>query len=87
MGTRGSPGKSQPGHSPPVGEQILAWAPGVRKGLDSELPGTLICTNLRVTFHPCGWQRSQVRWGERWRGEEWEVGSGVQEDLDKRHRK
>ncbi|XP_032699524.1 myotubularin-related protein 11 isoform X2 [Lontra canadensis] len=41
------------------GEQILAWAPGVRKGLEPELPGTLICTNLRVTFQPCGWQRSQ----------------------------
>ncbi|KAK1329092.1 hypothetical protein QTO34_011269 [Cnephaeus nilssonii] len=41
------------------GEQILAWAPGVRKGLEPELPGTLICTNLRVTFQPCGWQRRQ----------------------------
>ncbi|XP_007531630.1 myotubularin-related protein 11 isoform X2 [Erinaceus europaeus] len=41
------------------GEQILAWAPGIRKGLEPELPGTLICTNLRVTFQPCGWQRSQ----------------------------
>ncbi|CAK7298226.1 Myotubularin-related protein 11 [Vulpes lagopus] len=41
------------------GEQILAWAPGVRKGLEPELPGTLICTNVRVTFQPCGWQRSQ----------------------------
>nr|XP_010587792.1 myotubularin-related protein 11 isoform X1 [Loxodonta africana] len=41
------------------GEQILAWAPGVRKGLEPELPGTLICTNLRVTFQPCGWQRGQ----------------------------
>eukprot|EP00070_Physeter_catodon_P014485 XP_023971745.2 LOW QUALITY PROTEIN: myotubularin-related protein 11 [Physeter catodon] len=41
------------------GEQILAWAPGVRKGLEPELPGTLICSNLRVTFQPCGWQRSQ----------------------------
>ncbi|KAB0395397.1 hypothetical protein E2I00_010484, partial [Balaenoptera physalus] len=37
--------------------QILAWAPGVRKGLEPELPGTLICSNLRVTFQPCGWQR------------------------------
>lgn len=46
----------------PAGEQILAWAPGVRKGLEPKLPGTLICTNLRVTFQPCGWQRSQVRW-------------------------
>nr|KAF6397373.1 myotubularin related protein 11 [Rousettus aegyptiacus] len=41
------------------GEQTLAWAPGVRKGLEPELPGTLICTNLRVTFQPCGWRRSQ----------------------------
>ncbi|KAM6218022.1 myotubularin-related protein 11 isoform 2-T2 [Rhynchocyon petersi] len=41
------------------GEQILAWAPGVRKGLEPELPGTLICTNLRLTFQPRGWQRSQ----------------------------
>uniref|UniRef100_A0A2K6S9Z9 Myotubularin related protein 11 n=1 Tax=Saimiri boliviensis boliviensis TaxID=39432 RepID=A0A2K6S9Z9_SAIBB len=41
------------------GEQILAWAPGVRKGLEPELSGTLICTNLRVTFQPCGWQRDQ----------------------------
>ncbi|XP_032481200.1 myotubularin-related protein 11 isoform X4 [Phocoena sinus] len=41
------------------GEQILAWAPGVRKGLEPELPGTLICSNLRVTFQPCGWQRSE----------------------------
>lgn len=58
-------GGSTGGHhnlSPPVGEQTLAWAPGVRKGLEPELPGTLICTNLRVTFQPCGWRRSQVRW-------------------------
>ncbi|XP_042537476.1 myotubularin-related protein 11 [Dipodomys spectabilis] len=41
------------------GEQILAWAPGLRKGLEPELPGILICTNFRVTFQPCGWQRSQ----------------------------
>ncbi|XP_008841951.1 myotubularin-related protein 11 isoform X3 [Nannospalax galili] len=41
------------------GEQILAWAPGLRKGREPELPGTLICTNFRVTFQPCGWQRSQ----------------------------
>lgn len=41
------------------GEQILAWAPGLRKGLEPELPGTLMCTNFRVTFWPCGWQRSQ----------------------------
>uniref|UniRef100_A0A2K5S1E3 Myotubularin related protein 11 n=1 Tax=Cebus imitator TaxID=2715852 RepID=A0A2K5S1E3_CEBIM len=41
------------------GEQILAWAPGVRKGLEPEMSGTLICTNLRVTFQPCGWQRNQ----------------------------
>ncbi|XP_051714675.2 LOW QUALITY PROTEIN: myotubularin-related protein 11 [Oryctolagus cuniculus] len=41
------------------GEQILAWAPGLRKGLEPELPGTLICTNFRVTFQPHGWQRSQ----------------------------
>ncbi|KAM9691629.1 myotubularin-related protein 11 isoform 4-T4 [Dama dama] len=41
------------------GERILAWAPGVRKGLEPEMPGTLICSNLRVTFQPCGWQRSQ----------------------------
>ncbi|XP_075417145.1 myotubularin-related protein 11 isoform X2 [Tenrec ecaudatus] len=41
------------------GEQILAWAPGIRKGLEPELSGILICTNLRVTFQPCGWQRSQ----------------------------
>lgn len=41
------------------GEQTLAWAPGVRKGLEPELPGILVCTNLRVTFQPCGWQRSQ----------------------------
>uniref|UniRef100_A0A8C2NJ98 Myotubularin related protein 11 n=1 Tax=Capra hircus TaxID=9925 RepID=A0A8C2NJ98_CAPHI len=41
------------------GEQILAWAPGVRKGLEPEIPGTLICSNLRVTFQPRGWQRSQ----------------------------
>ncbi|KAG8509215.1 Myotubularin-related protein 11 [Galemys pyrenaicus] len=41
------------------GEKILAWAPGVRKGLEPELPGTLVCTNLRVTFQPRGWQRSQ----------------------------
>lgn len=41
------------------GEQILAWSPGLRKGLEPELPGTLICTNFRVTFQPCGWQRSQ----------------------------
>lgn len=52
-----------------VGEQILAWAPGVRKGLEPELPGTLICTNLRVTFQPCGWQRSQVRWLSQWKGQ------------------
>ncbi|XP_054526280.1 myotubularin-related protein 11 isoform X5 [Pan troglodytes] len=41
------------------GEQILAWAPGVRKGLEPELSGTLICTNFRVTFQPCGWQWNQ----------------------------
>ncbi|XP_012585495.1 PREDICTED: myotubularin-related protein 11 isoform X2 [Condylura cristata] len=41
------------------GEKILAWASGVRKGLEPELPGTLVCTNLRVTFQPRGWQRSQ----------------------------
>ncbi|XP_049631664.1 myotubularin-related protein 11 [Suncus etruscus] len=41
------------------GEQVLAWASGLRKGLELELPGTLICTNLRVIFQPCGWQRSQ----------------------------
>lgn len=41
------------------GEQILAWAPGVRKGLEPELSGTLICTNFRVTFQPCGWQQNQ----------------------------
>ncbi|XP_040086710.1 LOW QUALITY PROTEIN: myotubularin-related protein 11 [Oryx dammah] len=41
------------------GEQILAWAPGVRRGLEPEIPGTLICSNLRVTFQPRGWQRSQ----------------------------
>ncbi|XP_040854311.1 myotubularin-related protein 11 isoform X1 [Ochotona curzoniae] len=41
------------------GEQILAWAPGLRKGLEPELPGTLICTNFRVTFQPRGWQRNQ----------------------------
>ncbi|XP_051013682.1 myotubularin-related protein 11 isoform X1 [Acomys russatus] len=41
------------------GEQILAWAPGQRKGQGLELPGTLICTNFRVTFQPCGWQRDQ----------------------------
>nr|XP_020039921.1 myotubularin-related protein 11 [Castor canadensis]XP_020039922.1 myotubularin-related protein 11 [Castor canadensis] len=41
------------------GEQILAWAPGLRKGLEPELPGTLICTNFRVMFQPRGWERSQ----------------------------
>ncbi|XP_051054773.1 myotubularin-related protein 11 isoform X2 [Phodopus roborovskii] len=41
------------------GEKILAWAPGLRKGQELELPGTLICTNFRVTFQPCGWQRNQ----------------------------
>ncbi|XP_060249052.1 myotubularin-related protein 11 isoform X2 [Meriones unguiculatus] len=41
------------------GEQILAWAPGWRKGQGLELPGALICTNFRVTFQPCGWQRNQ----------------------------
>ncbi|XP_053446696.1 myotubularin-related protein 11 isoform X5 [Nycticebus coucang] len=41
------------------GEQILAWAPGVRKGLEPELSGTLICTNFRVIFQPCGWQQHQ----------------------------
>ncbi|XP_021778925.1 myotubularin-related protein 11 isoform X3 [Papio anubis] len=41
------------------GEQILAWAPGVRKGLEPELSGTLICTNFRVTFQPCGWQQNE----------------------------
>lgn len=41
------------------GEHILAWAPGRRKGPGLDLPGTLICTNFRVTFQPCGWQRKQ----------------------------
>ncbi|XP_052035675.1 myotubularin-related protein 11 [Apodemus sylvaticus] len=41
------------------GEHILAWAPGRRKGPGLDLPGTLICTNFRVTFQPCGWQRNQ----------------------------
>ncbi|XP_021051708.1 myotubularin-related protein 11 [Mus pahari] len=41
------------------GEHILALAPGRRKGPGLDLPGTLICTNLRVTFQPCGWQRNQ----------------------------
>ncbi|OBS74354.1 hypothetical protein A6R68_15095 [Neotoma lepida] len=31
------------------GEKILAWAPGLRKGQELELPGTLICTNFRDT--------------------------------------
>lgn len=56
---------------PSAGEQVLAWASGLRKGLELELPGTLICTNLRVIFQPCGWQRSQVRGSgpkdSRWR--------------------
>ncbi|GAB1287864.1 Myotubularin-related protein 11 [Apodemus speciosus] len=41
------------------GEHILAWAPGRRKGPGLDLPGTLICTNFRVTFQPCGWQRNR----------------------------
>ncbi|XP_012979284.3 myotubularin-related protein 11 isoform X2 [Mesocricetus auratus] len=41
------------------GEKVLGWAPGLRKGQELELPGTLICTNFRVTFQPCGWQRNQ----------------------------
>ncbi|XP_007485422.1 myotubularin-related protein 11 isoform X2 [Monodelphis domestica] len=41
------------------GEKILAWAPGVRRGLEPELPGTLMCTNLRVLFCPQGWQVRQ----------------------------
>ncbi|ERE88442.1 myotubularin-related protein 11 [Cricetulus griseus] len=41
------------------GEKVLAWAPGLRKGRELELPGTLICTNFRVTFQPCGWQPNQ----------------------------
>ncbi|XP_055968914.1 myotubularin-related protein 11 [Sorex fumeus] len=41
------------------GEQVLARAPGLRKGLEPELPGVLICTNFRVIFQPYGWQRGQ----------------------------
>ncbi|XP_044532023.1 myotubularin-related protein 11 [Gracilinanus agilis] len=41
------------------GERVLAWAPGVRRGLEPELPGTLMCTNLRVLFCPQGWQARQ----------------------------
>ncbi|XP_004618174.1 myotubularin-related protein 11 isoform X2 [Sorex araneus] len=41
------------------GEQVLARAPGLRKGLEPELPGILICTNLRVIFQPYGWQRDE----------------------------
>lgn len=51
------------------GEHILAWAPGRRKGPGLDLPGTLICTNFRVTFQPCGWQRKQKT--EGWGRVEW----------------
>ncbi|XP_028911355.1 myotubularin-related protein 11 [Ornithorhynchus anatinus] len=36
------------------GERVLAWAPAVRRRAEPELPGTLICTNLRVAFRPRG---------------------------------
>ncbi|XP_031823303.1 myotubularin-related protein 11 [Sarcophilus harrisii] len=41
------------------GEKVLASAPGVRRGLEPEIAGTLICTNLRLLFRPQGWQGRQ----------------------------